>query len=101
MYIQSEKGKVSTDYVFCGRAQDYEKYGDFNVFYFNNPFHADILSVVLKKIFESHTHRKCRCYFLNPNDVKKEEAFIEVGFRLVKVIEDRAESYFKMHVYEN
>lgn len=34
-------------------------------------------------------------------DVKKEEAFIEAGFKLVKVIEDSAESYFTMNVYEN
>lgn len=96
-----KKEKISIDYVFCGRAQDYEKYGNFDVFYFKNPFQADILFVVLKKIFESHTHRKCRCYFLNPNDVKKEEAFITTGFKLVKVIEDSAESYFSMNVYEN
>ena len=96
-----KKEQVSTDYVFCGKAQDFERYGDFDVFYFNNPFHADILSDVLKKILESHTGRKCWCYYVNPNNAQKEEAFLDAGFRLVKVIEDPAESYFTMNVYEN
>lgn len=92
--------KVPTDYVICGMAQDYEQYGLFDIFYFNNPFQADILSEVLKRILETNKDRVCKCYYLNPENKEQEEAFIENGFRLVKVIEDSAESYFKMNVYE-
>ena len=91
--------KVPADYVFYGMAQEYEGYGQFDVFYFNNPFQADILSDVLKRIYGTHKDKECRCYYLNPTDKAKEEAFTDNGFRLVKVIEDPAESYFRMNVY--
>ena len=96
-----KKDNVPTEYVVCGMAQDYEEYGKFDVFYFNNPFQADILSEVLRKIYETHSGRECRCYYLNPTDKAKDEAFLNNGFKLVKVIEDPAESYFKMNVYSN
>lgn len=96
-----KKDNIPADYVFCGMAQNYEGYEQFDVFYFNNPFQADILSEVLKRIYETHKDRVCSCYYLNPNDKAKEEAFIENGFNFVKVIEDSSESYFKMNVYSN
>lgn len=95
------KDKVSTEFVVCGDARDFEHYGEFDVFYFNNPFEAEILVQVLKKIYETHTDKKCRCYFLNPYNDKNHEAFIEAGFKMIKVIEDPSEVYFKMNVYEN
>ena len=96
-----KKDNIPADYVFCGMAQNYERYEQFDVFYFNNPFQADILSEVLKWIYETHKDRECSCYYLNPNDKAKEEAFTENGFNFVKVIEDSSESYFKMNVYSN
>lgn len=93
--------KVPSDLVYCGMAQEYEGYEQFDVFYFNNPFQADILSEVLKRINNTHRDKECRCYYLNPNDKSKIDAFVENGFKLVKIIEDPAESYFHMNVYVN
>lgn len=94
-----KKDKIPVDYVICGMAQDYESYNNFDIFYFNNPFEANILSDVLKKIIELRNGNTCRCYYLNPSK-EKEDAFINNGFKLIKVIKDPAESYFLMNVYE-
>lgn len=96
-----KKEGIPTENVYYGMAQDYEEYGQYDVFYFNNPFDADILSDVLKRINETHKESKCRCYYLNLADKAKEKALTDNGFNFVKVIEDPAESYFKMNVYEN
>lgn len=93
------KDKVPIDYVVCGMAQDYESYNKFDVFYFNNPFDAPILSDVLKRIYEVCKDKECKCYYLNPSK-EQEKSFTNNGFKLVKVIEDPAESYFLMTVYE-
>lgn len=90
---------IPIENVYCGMAQEFDGYSEYDVFYFNNPFQADILSDVLKKVYASHEGRFCICYYLNLRDKLKEEAFIDNGFELVKVIEDPAESYFKMNVY--
>lgn len=96
-----KKEKIPTENIYCGMAQEYEGYDKYDVFYFNNPFQADILIDVLKKIYDTHLGKKCKCYYLNPTNKAKKDAFVDNGFKLVKVIEDPAESYFQMYVYEN
>ena len=92
---------ISAEYVYHGMAQDYDGYDQFDVFYFNNPFGAEIIAEVAKKIMDTHKEKKCRCYYLNPNAPGRKEAFLDTGFRLVKIIKDPSESYFYLYVYEN
>lgn len=95
------KDNVDIKFTSCGMAQNYEHYDLFDVFYFNNPFDAEILIDVTKKIFETHKNKKCRCYYLNPNNEAKTNAFLSAGFKFVKQIKDPSESYFHINVFEN
>lgn len=92
---------INSDDIYCGMAQDFEHYGKFDVIYFNNPFDAELLSLTLNKIHNSHLNDKCLIYYLNVNNDKKKQAFIDNGFKLIKIIEDPSESYFALSVYEN
>ena len=87
--------------VYHGDAKAFQKYGDYDIFYFCNPFDETILSVVAKKILEAHRDSKCRLYYLNPHQEERQQAIRDAGFTLKKVIRDRNESYFDCMVYEN
>lgn len=87
--------------VFNCDAKEFDGYGDYDIFYFCNPFDETILSVVARKIIEAHTDRKCWIYYLNPNQEERQKAIMCAGFKLVKVIEDKREKYFNINVYEN
>ncbi len=88
--------------VFNCDAKEFEGYGDYDVFYFCNPFDETILSVVAKKIIEAHKGGKCWIYYLNPHQEERQKAIIDVGFRLVRIISDsQSEKYFDISLYES
>lgn len=87
--------------VFKCDAKEFDRYGDYDVFYFCNPFDETILSVVAGKILEAHKDEKCWIYYLNPHQEERQKAIMDAGFKLVKVIEDERERYFDINVYEN
>lgn len=87
--------------IFNCDAKEFERYGDYDVFYFCNPFDETILSIVARKIIEAHRDGKCQIYYLNPHQEERQRAITDAGFRLVKVIEDKDERYFDINVYES
>lgn len=87
--------------VFNCDAKEFEGYGDYDIFYFCNPFDETILSVVAQKILEAHANSKCWIYYLNPHQEERQKAITDVGFRLAKTIHDESEKYFDINVYES
>ena len=87
--------------VFNCDAKEFDGYGDYDIFYFCNPFDETILSVVARKILEAHKDMKCWIYYLNPHQEKRQKAITDAGFKLVKVIDDKYEKYFNINVYES
>lgn len=87
--------------VFNCDAKEFEGYGDYDIFYFGNPFDETIISVVVEKILEAHKDSKCWIYYLNPHQQKRQKAITDAGFKLSKVIEDKNESYLTINVYES
>lgn len=96
-----KKKKLSVEHVYNGDAKDFEHYGDFDVFFFNNPFDETIMEPVAKKIFETHVDRECVLYFLNPHLKPRTDAIEKSGFKLLREIPDKYEPYFKLNVYTN
>lgn len=86
--------------IFNCDAKEFQDYGNYDIYYFCNPFDETILSVVAKKILESHPNSKCWIYYLNPHQEARQKAITDAGFSLVKVIEDKSERYFDINVYE-
>lgn len=82
-------------------AKEFEKYGEYDIFYFCNPFDEIILFEVVKKIYESHKDKKCTIYYLNPHQEERQRVIRDAGFRLVRVIKDKCECYFDINVYVN
>lgn len=93
--------KLNQTKVFNCDAKTFEKYGDYDVYYFCNPFDETILAVVAKKILETHKERKCWIYYLNPHQEERQKAIVDAGFKLVKIIEDKSEKYFTINKYES
>lgn len=87
--------------VFHEDAKNFNKYANYDIFYFCNPFDETILSVVSQKISESHKDRKCYIYYLNPYQEKRQQAIANAGFKLIKTIEDADEPYFNINIYTN
>ena len=87
--------------VFNCDAKEFDGYGDYDIFYFCNPFDETILSVVARNIIEAHKDKKCWIYYLNPHQVERQKAIMDVGFKLVKVVEDKNEKYFNINIYES
>ena len=85
--------------IFNSDAKLWNGYADYDIYYFCNPFDETILSVVARKIIESHPDTKCYIYYLNPHQPQRQKVITDAGFRLVKVIEDRNEKYFDVNVY--
>lgn len=85
--------------VFNCDAKEFRYYADYDVFYFCNPFDETILSVVAKKIYESHRYNECTLYYLNPHQEERQKAILDAGFKLVKLMPDDSESYFDIKVY--
>lgn len=96
-----KKKKLSTEDIYNGDAKDFDYYGDFDVFFFNNPFDETIMEPVARKIYETHVGRECVLYFLNPHLKPRTDAVEKAGFKLVKEIPDKAEWYFSINVYSN
>ncbi len=95
------KKHLSTENVYNEDAKDFERYGDFDVFFFNNPFDETIMEPVAKKIWDTHIGKKCVLYFLNPHLKPRTDAVEKAGFKLIKEIPDDAEWYFNINVYSN
>lgn len=91
---------LSTKDIYNEDAQAFEHYAEFDVFFFNNPFDETIMRPVAKRIFDSHINQECSLYFLNPLK-ERAEAVEAAGFRLIKHIPDKSESYFDINVYSN
>ena len=87
--------------VFHEDAKYFDKYADYDIFYFCNPFDETILSAVAKRIIESHQNEKCYIYYLNPNQEQRQKAITDAGFKLVKKIENENEKYFNINIYTN
>lgn len=96
-----KKKKISDKYVYNCDAKDFEHYGEFDVFFFNNPFDETILGPVAQKIYDTHKGRECYLYFLNPHLKPRTDAIESAGFKLVKSIKDKNEWYFNINVYKN
>ena len=98
-----ERLKLDRVEVFNCDAKEFKDYGDYDIYYFCNPFDETILSVVVQKILEAHAHSdsKCWIYYLNPHQKERQKAIMDAGFRLVKVIEDENEKYFDLSIYVN
>lgn len=95
------KKNLSIADVYNEDAKDFEYYGDFDVFFFNNPFDETIMKPVAEKIYETHKERRCVLYFLNPHLKPRTEAIEKAGFKLIKTIPDKSEWYFNINVYAN
>lgn len=87
--------------IFNCDAKEFEKYSEYDCFYFCNPFDETILSVVAKKIFDSHTENKVYIYYLNPHQEERQKAILDAGFKLECVIKDGSEEYFDINIYTN
>lgn len=87
--------------IFNCDAKEFDRYSDYDIFYFCNPFDVSILSVVARKILEARNKDKCWIYYLNPYPVEKHNAIINAGFKFKKVIEDKDEKYLSINVYES
>lgn len=87
--------------VFNCDAKEFEGYGDYDIFYFCNPFDETILSVVARKILEAHKDTKCWIYYLNPYQEERQKAIMDAGFKIIKCIDDESEKYFNINVYES
>lgn len=96
-----KKSKISTEYIYRGDAGKFEHYGDYNIFFFNNPVGAAILVETLQRISSAHKHDKIYIYYINVNEEEKRKAFQENGFHLIKIMRDGRESYFDIWVYCN
>ncbi|MBR5407082.1 MAG: class I SAM-dependent methyltransferase [Lachnospiraceae bacterium] len=95
------KLKLDEVKVFNCDAKVFDKYEDYDVFYFGNPFDETIISVVASRILDAHKDNKCWIYYLNPYIEERQKAIRDAGFKLVKVIEDDNEKYLNINVYEN
>ena len=87
--------------VFNCDAKEFDRYGDYDIFYFCNPFDETILSVVMEKIMATHKDKKCWIYYLNPYQEERQKVRRDAGFKLAKNIEDKNEKYFSIKVYES
>lgn len=87
--------------VFNCDAKEFDGYGDYDIFYFCNPFDETILYVVAKKIIEAHPDSPCWIYYLNPHQEERQKAITDAGFRLVEIVRDDKEEYFDYRVYTN
>lgn len=95
------KKKLSTKDIYHDDAKNFPHYGDFDVFFFNNPFDETILKSVAEKIWETTFGKTCYLYYLNPSDTKRTNVIEKAGFKLVKQIPDKNEWYFNINVYTN
>lgn len=86
--------------LFNYDAKKFEEFGDYDVFYFCNPFDETILSVVAEKISQAHENSKCWIYYLNPHQKERQKAIMDAGFNLIKTLSDESERYLDINVYE-
>ena len=94
--------KLSTEYIYNEDAGTSKHLGQFDIYFFNNPFGDEILKSVVENIFESHKDRKCWIYWLNPIACSAKMKTIEnAGFHFVKTIDDKNETYYSINVYSN
>lgn len=94
------KKHISSEKVFHGDAKEFDHYGDFDIFFFNNPFDETVIEPVAKRIFESCKNKQVYLYYLNPEAVRV-HAIEKEGFKLVRQIPDKNEYYFNINVYSN
>lgn len=96
-----KKKNLSTADIYNEDAKDFAHYGDFDVFFLNNPFDETIMEPVAKKIYDTHMGRECIIYYLNPHLQERTDAVKKAGFKLIKQIPDKYEWYFNINVYSN
>lgn len=96
-----KNSKIRKEYIYHGNAAKFAHYGDYNIFFFNNPVGAAILLETLKKIQSAHKNDRIYIYYINVNNDEKRKAFDECGFHLLKYMKDGKESYFDIWVFSN
>ena len=96
-----QKKKISTENIYNLDAKIFNHYGDYDIFFFNNPFDETIMEPVAEKIYKSHVEKECVLYFLNPHLKPRTDAIEKAGFKLKKQILDSSEWYFNINVYSN
>ncbi len=97
-----KKEELKSDCVYNEDAGQSNHLGQFDIFFFNNPFGPEILKQVLENILESHKEKKCWIYWVNPNFGSCKMDVIEnAGFVFVKNIEDKVEPYYTIAVFSN
>jgi SAM-dependent methyltransferase len=84
--------------AICSNALTFDKYEDYNVFYFYNPFPEEIFAGVVEKIKESYKKqpRKITCIYMNPicDDVIKNSGIFETYLVKKSII-----SWFEIRCY--
>lgn len=96
------KEKLPIDYIYNEDAGTSKHIGQFDIYFFNNPFGDEILKPVVENIINSHKDKKCWIYWLNPSACSAKMKTIEdAGFHFIKTIEDKDETYFSLNVYSN
>ena len=69
--------------VFVGDATQLDRYGEFNVFYFYNPFSAVVMSKVLTSVTDSYRHSDKEVVLIY-NNPTCHQMFIEAGLNKVR-----------------
>ncbi len=75
--------------IYCGDAAEFNLYGEFNVFYFFNPFDRSIMDNVIKKIIEK---KKDKIWVVLHNPVCA-DVVIEHGGKEINRLYDKMKSY--------
>lgn len=82
--------------VTCGDARDYAHYGDYDVFYFFNPFKDEVMHTVMEKIIQQCRGKEIMIIYYRPRFTS---AIDDSGyFTLVKELHDELKGY-DAHVY--
>lgn len=93
------KENISTDNIYNLDAQAFDKYSDFDVFFFNNPFDHTILNNVAQKIYAMGLVRERTVYYLNLRLPERKAAIEDAGLLLKYILEDEVEPWFGVWVY--
>lgn len=82
--------------VTCGDACEFKHYGDYDVFYFFNPFKGEIMSKVMDQVVEQCRGREIMIIYYNPLYAEVMESY--GYFTKIKQIHDRSKDY-EAYVY--
>ena len=78
--------------IYQGDARDFEHYEEFNVFYFANPFDAEIFNTVMKKIVDTQKYDVIEIIYYHPSEAHKGVVY-KYGGKLVERLYDNVRDY--------